>query len=112
MGENEDLIVWMRAAPLGNFRKLWRRIDHDDKDQIELKDGLHTGYQYKLEINSTYNVSGFNGRKKVIITRADWLGSKNKMRGYVVLAAAIFYFFFSALFFVLARIENSHSQNK
>merc|ERR1719187_983127 len=64
--ENEDLIVWMRTAPLGSFRKLWRRIDHDDEKHIELKDGLHTAYQYMVEIESNYDVAGFAGRKKVI----------------------------------------------
>jgi hypothetical protein len=27
---NEDLIVWMRAAALPTFRKLYRRIDHNE----------------------------------------------------------------------------------
>jgi len=105
--ENEDLIVWMRAAPMGNFRKLWRRVDHDNQTHIELKDGLHTAYMYMIEIESNYDVSGFDGRKKVIITRANYLGSKNKMRGYVVLGAAIYYLFFGALFKVLAWRENN-----
>jgi len=109
--ENEDLIVWMRAAPTGSFRKLWRKVDHDHKKHIQLKDGLHTGYEYKIEIESNYDVSGFGGRKKVILTRANFLGSKNAMRGYVVIGAAIFYFFFSALFFVLATVENSQTKN-
>merc|ERR1719233_2704951 len=78
--ENEDLIVWMRAAPIGNFRKLWRRVDHDNQSHIELKDGLLTSLHYKIEIDYNYNVSGFGGRKKVIITRANYLGSKNAMR--------------------------------
>eukprot|EP00090_Calanus_glacialis_P019202 TRINITY_DN29546_c0_g1_i1.p1 TRINITY_DN29546_c0_g1~~TRINITY_DN29546_c0_g1_i1.p1 ORF type:complete len:138 (-),score=37.19 TRINITY_DN29546_c0_g1_i1:59-439(-) len=105
--ENEDLIVWMRSAPLGNFRKLWRRVNHDDEKHRELKDGLHTGYTYKVEIEYNYQVSGFDGRKKVIITRANQLGAKNKMRGYIAMAAAVFFYFFSALFFLLAKAENS-----
>jgi len=104
--ENEDLMVWMRAAPTGSFRKLWRRVDHDNETHIELKDGLLTSLHYKIEIESNYDVSGFDGRKKVILTRANYLGSKNAMRGYVVIAAAIFYFFFSALFWIIARMEN------
>jgi len=105
--ENEDLIVWMRAAPTGSFRKLWRKVDHDNDSHIELKDGLLTSLQYRVEVDYNYDVSGFGGRKKVIITRANYLGSKNAMRGYVVIAAAIFYFFFSALFWVIARKENN-----
>ena len=66
--ENDDLIVWMRVAPLANFRKLWRRVDHDDiKNNAEVKDGLNNGFFYMLYITYNYDVSSFNGRKKMII---------------------------------------------
>lgn len=44
--QNEDLIVWMRTAAFPNFRKLYRRIDHD---QPEYKDNLPAG-NYTLDI--------------------------------------------------------------
>jgi len=36
--ENEDLIVWMRAAAFPSFRKLYRRIDH----QAPVATSVHT----------------------------------------------------------------------
>ncbi len=44
--QNEDLIVWMRTAAFPNFRKLYRKIDHDGY----FKDGLPKG-NYTMEID-------------------------------------------------------------
>eukprot|EP00092_Neocalanus_flemingeri_P033056 GFUD01035950.1.p1 GENE.GFUD01035950.1~~GFUD01035950.1.p1 ORF type:complete len:521 (-),score=149.13 GFUD01035950.1:312-1874(-) len=103
--ENEDLIVWMRVSALANFRKLWRRVDHDDKKHTELKDGLNTAYLYKLEIEYNYDVSSFNGRKKVIIARDNEFGAKNTAMGWIAISAAIFFFSFGFLFSALTRLD-------
>eukprot|EP00092_Neocalanus_flemingeri_P079894 GFUD01099568.1.p1 GENE.GFUD01099568.1~~GFUD01099568.1.p1 ORF type:complete len:390 (+),score=109.37 GFUD01099568.1:145-1170(+) len=103
--ENEDLIVWMRVSALANFRKLWRIVDHDDTKHTELKDGLNTGYLYKLEIEYNYDVSGFNGRKKVIIARDNEFGAKNTAMGWIAISAAIFFFSFGFLFSALTRLD-------
>eukprot|EP00092_Neocalanus_flemingeri_P044398 GFUD01049227.1.p1 GENE.GFUD01049227.1~~GFUD01049227.1.p1 ORF type:complete len:378 (-),score=106.07 GFUD01049227.1:158-1267(-) len=103
--ENEDLIVWMRVSALANFRKLWRIVDHDDTKHTELKDGLNTAYLYKLEIEYNYDVSSFNGRKKVIIARDNEFGAKNKAMGWIAISAAIFFFSFGFLFSALRRLD-------
>eukprot|EP00092_Neocalanus_flemingeri_P021504 GFUD01023322.1.p1 GENE.GFUD01023322.1~~GFUD01023322.1.p1 ORF type:complete len:372 (+),score=104.06 GFUD01023322.1:91-1206(+) len=103
--ENEDLIVWMRVSALANFRKLWRRVDHDDQEHTELKDGLNTAYPYFLEIEYNYDVSGFNGRKKVIIARDNEFGAKNTAMGWIAISAAIFFFSFGFLFSALTRLD-------
>ena len=46
--QNEDLIVWMRTAALPNFRKLYRKIDHQNNGN-DFKEGIPEG-QYSLEI--------------------------------------------------------------
>ena len=47
--QNEDLIVWMRTAAFPNFRKLYRRIDHNSTDTDKFNEGLKKG-NYTLNI--------------------------------------------------------------
>lgn len=45
--QNEDLIVWMRTAALPTFRKLYRRVDHNQK---YFDHGLYQG-NYTLHVD-------------------------------------------------------------
>ncbi|CAG9320874.1 unnamed protein product [Blepharisma stoltei] len=73
--EDEHFIVWMRVSGLPNFRKLWGRIEDD----------LTVG-TYTVQINSTYDVSDFDGKKYVVISTANALGGRNDFLGiaYIV----------------------------
>jgi len=74
--QNEDLIVWMRTAALPNFRKLYRRVDH----QGEYEKGLPKG-EYELTVEYRFRVKQFSGTKSVILSTTSVLGGKNPFLG-------------------------------
>jgi hypothetical protein len=74
--ENEHFIVWMRPSGLPYFRKLWGRIE----DDLEKGD-------YKVQINSNYDVDDFDGEKWIVLSTANAFGGKNDFLGiaYIVI---------------------------
>ena len=93
--DREDFKVWMRSAPLPNFRKLWY------KSNLTLKNGD----EIKIEVNwPPFNTT--NLKKKVIITQANFMGGKSLKKGLISLGISIFFFVSSMLLFHMSRQDN------
>ena len=78
--EDEHFIVWMRPAGMGNFRKLWGRIENQD---------LKKGDTVTLKIKNNYNVSLYEGDKSIILSTTNIFGGRNIFFGtsFIVVAA-------------------------
>ena len=76
---DEHFLVWMRPSGLPNPKKLWGRIDQDLKE----------GDVIEVDIDNQYNVSHYEGKKKIVLSNATKFGGKNKFLGisYIVVGA-------------------------
>eukprot|EP00486_Rosalina_sp_Unknown_P003432 CAMPEP_0201567468 /NCGR_PEP_ID=MMETSP0190_2-20130828/7966_1 /ASSEMBLY_ACC=CAM_ASM_000263 /TAXON_ID=37353 /ORGANISM="Rosalina sp." /LENGTH=328 /DNA_ID=CAMNT_0047987499 /DNA_START=33 /DNA_END=1016 /DNA_ORIENTATION=- len=66
--DDEDFIVWMRAAALPDFRKL-HRVIHDTR--------LPKGTKVNIKIASWFPTKDFGGEKWVTIAKTEWCGGAN-----------------------------------
>jgi len=83
---DEDFIVWMRAAALPDFRKLYRYVKN-----------LSAGTYY-VNISNNYDVSSFGGRKSFVISTISWIGGKNDFLGYAYIVVGAACFLIGAIF--------------
>ncbi|KEG15017.1 hypothetical protein DQ04_00211000 [Trypanosoma grayi] len=90
---DEDLMVWMRAASLPNFRKL-HRVIHTD---------LVPG-KYVMEIGEHYDVSSFGGTKTFALATLSWFGGKSSYLSAMYYAVGGIALFFSAVLMVAYRL--------
>ncbi|CAM9404035.1 unnamed protein product [Chrysoparadoxa australica] len=92
---NEHFMVWMRTAGLPEFRKLYGRIDSD----------IPAGSTISFDVAASYYVSGFSGKKSLVLSTMSQFGASNAVMGnaYIVVGALSFAI---ALFFLAKHLLN------
>jgi hypothetical protein len=86
--ENEHFIVWMRAAGLPTFRKLYGKIDEDLKKHQVLT----------FQVDANFEVDSFDASKSIVISQAGNLGGKNGSLGVAYIVVGSVCLFLAAVF--------------
>merc|ERR1712154_377614 len=77
--DDEDFIVWMRAAALPDFRKL-HRVIHDRT--------LLKGTMVTIKIASWFPTKDFGGEKWITIAKTEWCGGANHALAWTYIVVA------------------------
>jgi len=77
--DDEDFIVWMRAAALPRFRKLKYILNAD----------IPKGTNVVVQIEDSFRVTGFGGSKRVVLTNLTSLGGSHTFLGIVALILGV-----------------------
>lgn len=91
---DEHFIVWMRPSGLPNPKKLWGRIRQD----------LKKGNKLTLKVQNNYDVSIYEGKKKLVFSTTNFLGGKNVFLGVSFVVVGCLTLALTVLFFVGYKI--------
>eukprot|EP00899_Mesostigma_viride_P017510 jgi/Mesvir1/25760/Mv01937-RA.1 len=95
LNKNEHFVVWMRTAALPKFRKLWGRIPG----------GFQQGERVNITVANKYNVYGFGGKKRVVLSTTSWLGGRNDFLGIAYLTVGSTCIVLAFIFWII-RMRN------
>jgi hypothetical protein len=95
--DDEDFVVWMRTATLPVFSKFHRQI---------LDVSLQPGNIMTVTVGNVFNVSGFLGKKSVILTTSSVLGGKDDFLGIAFIVVAFLFGSGSAYLHIRNALES------
>lgn len=98
---NEHFIVWMRTAGLPTFRKLYGSIKPTDPAVTAIAEGTVLNF----EVDASFVVDTFKGKKFLVISTTSWFGGKNAFLGIAYIVVGALCLILSALF--LAKHKTS-----
>ena len=98
---NEHFLVWMRPAGLPNPKKLWGRINED----------LKQGDVLEFTIDNKYNVTHYDGKKKIVLSNATKFGGKNKFLGISYIVVGVLSIICAIMFPIGYKIMQNKEKN-
>jgi hypothetical protein len=113
--EDEHFAVWMRAAGLPAFRKLYAKINtrlEPGTYSVRVSNGaLAADGTYRnaaegyAEQNFLYPVSSFGGGKSVVLSTTSWIGGRNLFLGYSYVVVGVICIVLALCFLIKYRLS-------
>ena len=94
-------LVWMRPAGLPNPKKLWGKINRK----------LKKGEKIDIIIGNNYNVSAYDGKKKIVLSNATVFGGKNKFLGISYIVVGVLSIICAFIFPILNKLQSNKEKN-
>jgi len=113
--EDEHFVVWMRAAGLPSFRKLYARINQRlpvGTYTVRVTNGIDGGNGGYVNAamggapqQFLYPVKSFGGTKRVVLSTATWIGGKNLFLGYAYVVVGVICIVLALCFLIKYRLS-------